>query len=149
MVPVIPFMPLSRKGFSLAEMLVAIPLLAVITVGLAYFSTAYSLSNAQTIGRFRCQIAVHNLMTLVQAASTTPVLDVMRRHIQNNGIAGMLLASSPAHPDGTSALTVSSDISAFNGYSIDFSDASVIPFHISVTDDSTGARSAIITYVSR
>jgi len=136
------------RGFSLAEILVAIPLVAVISMSLAYFGSIYSFSNSQTIGRFRCQIAVHNLLTLVQAASDTAALTVVSRHIQGGGTAGPLLTSSPAHPDGSSALTVSSNISAVAGYETMFGGSPAIPLHVAVTDEATGARSEIITYVT-
>ncbi len=137
----------ASRGFTLAEILLAIPLLLVTTMSLAYFGSIYSFSNAQTIGRFRCQTAVHNLLTLVQAASTTAPLTVVSRHTEGGGTSGTLLTSSPAHPDGSSALTVSSSVSTVDGYGATLGGAAAIPLHVAVTDDSTGARSEIITYV--
>lgn len=83
------------------ELLVAIPMLALVAVAVAYSLGSSSRLTATQIARVKCQVAASNLLTLIKAASSTASLDTFAAHVEG----GELKKTSVAHPDGSLRLT--------------------------------------------
>ncbi|HOI91528.1 MAG TPA: type II secretion system protein [Candidatus Rifleibacterium sp.] len=96
----------SRKGITLMELLVAIPMLAIIALSISYTLGSSSRLTATQIARVKCQIAASNLLTLIKAASGTASLDTFAVHVDG----GELKKTSVAHPDGSIRLTADAAI---------------------------------------
>ncbi len=95
-----------RNGITLMELLVAIPMLALVAVSVAYSLGSSSRLTATQIARVKCQVAATNLLTLIKAASGTASLDTFAAHVEG----GELKKTSVAHPDGSIKLTADAEI---------------------------------------
>lgn len=95
-----------RNGVTLMELLVAIPMLALVAVSVAYTLGSSSRFTATQIARVKCQVAATNLLTLIKAASSTASLDTFAAHVEG----GELKKTSIAHPDGNIRITADAEI---------------------------------------
>lgn len=94
-----------RNGVTLMELLVAIPMLALVAVSVAYSLGSSSRLTATQIARVKCQVAATNLLTLIKSASATASLDTFAVHVES----GELKKTSVAHPDGSIKLTADAE----------------------------------------
>jgi len=92
-----------RNGITLMELLVAIPMLALVAVAVAYSLGSSSRLTATQIARVKCQVAASNLLTLIKAANSPEVSwqTTFAQHVENDE----LKKTSVAHPDGSLRLT--------------------------------------------
>lgn len=91
-----------KSGLTLMELLVAIPMLAVVGVAIAYSLGSSSRLTATQIARVKCQVAASNLMTLMRAAGGS---SIFAAHVTG----GNLDKNSIAHPDNSINLRVTEE----------------------------------------
>ncbi len=131
-----------NKGVTLIELVVAIPMLAIIGLSIAYSLGSSSRLTDTQIARMKCQVAAVNLMTLIKAASETAALDTFAVHVAD----GVLGKASVAHPDGSLNLNAAAEFLAND----DFAHGTIKPvFRLRVLAPDFGVRSEIKTYFAK
>lgn len=104
------------SGITLMELLLAAPLLAIVSVAAAYaLASSSQLTNTQ-IARTKCQIAASNVLTYIKAQKPSPenhsiailadILRVNKPSGEFDTVSGTLQKDHPAHPDGAINLHV-------------------------------------------
>ncbi|NCB39045.1 MAG: hypothetical protein EOM80_09765 [Erysipelotrichia bacterium] len=132
-----------NRGITLMELLVAIPMLAIVAMSVTYALASSSRLTATQIARVKCQVAAGNLLTLIKAktASKIPALTTFAEHVNS----GILKTSSVAHPDGGLLLRATAE-------SLDNTDGAhgtISPvFRIRVEAPAFDVRAEIKTYFS-
>lgn len=106
-----------RNGITLMELLVAIPMLALVAVSVTYSLGSSSRFTGTQIARVKCQVAATNLLTLIKAASGTASLDTFEEYLSgvssvNGVVSGELKKNTIAHPDGGINLEAEAEILA-------------------------------------
>lgn len=99
------------NGVTLMELLVAIPMFAVVTLSIVYTLFAHSQLSVTQIARFKVQMAANNLLTMVKASAIseeTPALKIIAGQTlsdqtefvsQSGSVVSSLKSDSPLHPD--------------------------------------------------
>lgn len=129
----------SSSGVTLMELLVAVPMFALVALALTYSLGSSSRLTGTQIARVKCQVAATNLLTLIKAASSTASLDTFAVHVAG----GELKKTSVAHPDGSLGLTAQAEILD----NTDGAHGTIAPvFRIIVACPAFDVRSEIKTY---
>ncbi|MBF0546418.1 MAG: type II secretion system protein [Candidatus Riflebacteria bacterium] len=100
-------------GATLIELIVSLPIFAILTISIGYHLSVATKTTEAQIAQMKCSLAAHNLLSLLQAASSTPPLTAINSYLSGAEIK----KSCPAHPDGFLSLTVDttgSNSTAFN-----------------------------------
>lgn len=128
-----------NSGITLMELLVAIPMLAVIGLAIAYSLGSTSRLTETQIARVKCEVAAGNLLTLIKAASETAALTTLADHVSG----GELNKTSVAHPDGSLKLNAAGEFLP----NTDSVYGTIKPvFRLRVSAPAFDVRSEIMTY---
>lgn len=96
------------KGFTLMELLVAIPMLSFVFLGMAYLLGTTGNFSSVEIAKAKTQTAANNLLMLVKAKGYSKLNEVLPDFNTATTITKQELSTtSPAHPDGITKLLVS------------------------------------------
>lgn len=96
------------KGFTLMELLVAIPMLSFVFLGMAYLLGTTGNFSSVEIAKAKTQTAANNLLMLVKAKGYSKLNEVLPDFNTATTITKQELSTtSPAHPDGVTKLLVS------------------------------------------
>ncbi len=121
------------------ELLVAIPMLAIVGLAISYSLGSSSRLTATQIARVKCQVAAGNILTLIKAASSTASLTTFAANVTG----GELNKTSAAHPDGNLKLNAVAEVLE----NTDGTHGSIAPLlRIRVTAPAFDVRSEIKTY---
>lgn len=96
------------KGFTIMELLVAIPMLSFVFLGMAYLLGTTGNFSSVEIAKAKTQTAANNLLMLVKAKGYSKLNEVLPDFNTATTITKQELSTtSPAHPDGITKLLVS------------------------------------------
>lgn len=96
------------KGFTLMELLVAIPMLSFVFLGMAYLLGTTGNFTSVEIAKAKTQMAANNLLMLIKAKGYSKLNEVLPDFNTATTITKQELSTtSPAHPDGVTKLLVS------------------------------------------
>ena len=96
------------KGFTIMELLVAIPMLSFVFLGMAYLLGTTGNFSSVEIAKAKTQTAANNLLMLVKAKGYSKLNEVLPDFNTATTITKRELSTtSPAHPDGITKLLVS------------------------------------------
>ena len=105
-----------KKGFSLIELVVALPMLAVVFLGMAYMLATTGNFTAVQIAKAKTQVATNNVLMLLKASGYSKLGEVLAISgadtVTNTGtLKDIDLVEIPktsmVHPDGTTKLQFS------------------------------------------
>ena len=87
-----------RSGVTLMELLVAIPIFAFVALGAAYMLSSSSVASVVNRDLLKCQIAVNNLITYIEAKGVAKDADGVISGCNASGVLGSDVCSddSPA-----------------------------------------------------
>lgn len=77
-----------RSGVTLMELLVAIPIFAFVALGAAYMLSSSSVASVVNRDLLKCQIAVNNLITYIEAKGVAKDADGVISGCDSSGVLG-------------------------------------------------------------